>query len=308
MSDDTAPSGAVLGEGAQIEAIASLLDAGKPGELGADNENAEILTKDPEPAPSGAGNGLDTAAGSADTGDATDAEPGAEPAADTNGEAAEPVKTFKELADRAGINMETLYGLTVGFGDGTEPMSMGAMKDAIKGGLDLDTRGNNLASLETRFQNEVMRTRGELNQLAAMMPATPEQQAAAQEQFQGILQREQAALHEAVPQLSSDPDFRKATHDSVTALGAEYGVSGYEIDNLTDHRVYKMAMDFAALRARFDKGNALAKKLPKGSGSGQSTIQGKTGGGKQTDRLIEHAKSTGIDADELKAIASLLGA
>ena len=57
-----------------------------------------------------------------------------------------PVTSFKELAKQAKINMKDLYALTVGFGDGTEPMTLGAMKDHIKASLDMSVREDELAT------------------------------------------------------------------------------------------------------------------------------------------------------------------
>lgn len=301
MSDEGASAPTNAAE--QLDAVSSLLNGSQePPKKGADNANDEtILDADASPPADQPGSATDESPSGTDSSD----EPGTE--AGAGDDKREPITSFKQLAEAAGIKMDELYKLTIGFGDGTEPMKLGAMKDAIKLGLDVDKRTSNLADAETRFQNEVMRTRGELSQLAAMMPATAEQQERAKEQFSELLQAQQTALHNAVPKLASDADYRKATHQAVTALGAEYGVNGHEIDNLTDHRVYKMAMDFAALKERVGQANAIAKKTRKGSGQGSSSPTNKTGTSQRATRLAETAKRSGRVDDQVAAIAELLG-
>ncbi len=198
--------------------------------------------------------------------------------------------------------MRDLYKLTVGIGDG-QVLTLGEMNDQIKGGLEIQGREDTLETERASFQNELMRTRGELEQAVALAQVTPEMQAQGAQAYQELLAREQAALRAAVPELS-DPDYRKATHEGVTKLAAEYGITGPEVDGLADHRVYKLAMDFAALRKRVAAADPNAKRIRKGTQAGSGN-QAKTSGNNAA--VIDKAKTSGLVNDQVSAVAAILG-
>ena len=215
----------------------------------------------------------------------------------------EKVKSLKALAEAAGIDMRDLYALEVGLGNGEEPITLGQMKDRAKAALDLDARESEVSVKQQEFENYVLRTQAELREAFNLAKLTPEMLERGRALHSQTLEREQAALWSAVPALS-DPDFRKQTHIDVTELAASYGISGNEVNNLADHRVYKMAMDLAALRKRIAAANPGAKKTMKGTQVGSGNAP-KTSGGDAG--LIETAKRTGLVHDQVRAVASILG-
>jgi len=235
-----------------------------------------------------------------------EAEPG--PLSEKPAETPKIVTTLKGLAEAAGIDVSDLYALNVGFGNGEEPMSLGAMKDRIKDGLDLDSQQLTLAEERRGLQNEILKARRELTEVYNQMNATPEQIETARGTIEANKQREQTALFEAVPELGLDPDLRKQVHIDVTKLVGDYGISAAEIDGVVDHRQYKLLMDFAALKSEFAKANALGKKVRKDAIAPASQPKGKSGGeSKQTAQLVERATETGLIDDQVSAVAAILG-
>jgi len=234
------------------------------------------------------------------------AEPESEPEPVEPAAEAEPQKitTLKALAEAAGIEMEALYALQVGMGDGSEPQTLGQLKDAVKAGIDLDGRSAALQDQKAALENEVIRVQSELREAMTMANLSPEALEQAREAYRETLQREQAALFAAVPDLK-DPDFRKQAHMDVTELAATYGIKGAEVDNLADHRVYKLAMDYAALRKRVAAANPATKKTGKGTQRG--TGSGQVNGSGNSAALGEKAKATGLVHDQVRAVAALLG-
>lgn len=217
-----------------------------------------------------------------------------------------PVTSFKELAKQAKINMKDLYSLTVGFGDGTDPMTLGEMKDHIKASLDMSVREDELATGKESLQNEIMKTRSELEHAISLAQVTPEMMQQGAAAFEALLAREQTALRNAIPEMA-DPEFRKTAHDQVTALAEQYGISGQEVNNLADHRVYKLAMDFAALRKRVTDANARLKKGRKGTQVGTGNGQRRPTGN-DAQGAIDVAMKTGLVPDQINATAAILGA
>ena len=217
-----------------------------------------------------------------------------------------PVTSFKELAKQAKINMKDLYALTVGFGDGTEPMTLGAMKDHIKASLDMSVREDELATGKESLQNEIMKTRSELEHAIQLAQVTPEMMQQGAAAFEALLAREQTALRNAIPEMN-DPEFRKTAHDQVTAIAEQYGISGQEVNNLADHRVYKLVMDYAALRKRVTDANAKLKKTRKGSQVGTGNGQARPTGN-DAQGAIDTAMKTGLVPDQINATAAILGA
>jgi hypothetical protein len=223
--------------------------------------------------------------------------------ADPVAPAADKVKSLKALAEAAGIDIRELYALEVGLGNGEDPITLGQMKDRAKASIDLDARETDVTVKQQEFENYVLRTQSELREAFALAKLTPEMLQRGAVLHEQTLEREQAALWKAVPRLS-DPEFRKQTHMDVVEMAAAYGISANEVNNLADHRVYKWAMDFAAIRKQLAAANPGAKRTLKGTQVGSGKAQNGTGG---DVGLIDKAKRSGLVHDQVRAVASILG-
>ena len=213
------------------------------------------------------------------------------------------INSLKELAEAAGVDIKTLYGLEVGLGNGEAPVTLGDLKDKVKAGIDLEARETEILQQSQAFENQTLRAAQEFGEAMKLANVTPEMLERGRQEFERKLATEQAKLWDAVPSLA-DPDFRKQAHSDVVEMAADYGISANEVNNLADHRHYKMAMDYAALRKRVAAANPSAKKAKKGTQAGSGVAQKGTG---NNAGLIETAKRTGLVKDQVNAIASILG-
>ncbi len=225
---------------------------------------------------------------------------------DRQGETISP-KTIKDLASAAGIDLKDLYDIELGFGTETDRTSatIGQLKDAFAKGVDLDDRETQITVGRQDLENETMRARGELQELMSMVEASPRMLERAAAQYQETVERERRALLAIVPEMK-DEEIYSRRHKGVQELAGKYRISPAEIDNMSDHRAYKMLLDFVELRERFNSADAEGKRLRKGARAGASKKQAGSKHGK-TDKLIARAQETGDDRDRAAAVSALIG-
>ncbi len=254
--------------------------------------------------------------------EAADAEAGikrvpSEPQADADkqGEGKAPqIKSFKALAEAAGIDLATLYDLTISFGDGqgvdAEPVKLGTIKDAFQKGLDLDTRTAELETATAKFENEQIVKNQAIESALESLNLTPQQIEAQQQRVADNKLREQQLLFQVVPELAKNAELRQQTRAEIVELVKPYGISAVEIDSLADHRFYKFAMDAVKWRRLIAEASANAKRVRK---TGKSIKPSRKFDGKgksassDTDKLVDTAKTTRNVGDQVAAISALLG-
>ncbi len=216
-------------------------------------------------------------------------------------ETEEPAKfeTLNDMASALGVDMEAVYKMPIK-GKGEEATTLGALKDAWR--FDLDA----VESLRQEQENTYIRQQRELELLREQIAPTPQQQQQAEREFQQILQSEAQKLFAAVPRLRDDAKYRAEQIDAVFGLAADYGYSKAEIENLADHRLYKLAMDAAAWRKHIRAADAQAKRVRGKSRKAQAPKQAQKKRGGNLDTLKQRAGS-GLAEDQVAYIGALLG-
>jgi hypothetical protein len=197
----------------------------------------------------------------------------------------DPVEPEKEI-----IDYEKEIPLSTG-----EKVKLGALKDAYQ--------AQHTKTLEmTERENRLMRQQDEIERLAAHMGSLPpELVAKSQAEIQQQLQREHHLMLEAIPAWKDKGQFdlgRGAIHALATEYGAEKLVS-----QVTDHRIVKMLNDFAQLKAAIKASGAAIKPLR--SSEPSAKVQPIRGASQEVDSLINRAKASKSQSDQVAAINAL---
>lgn len=235
-----------------------------------------------------------------------------EPDDETPPVVAEAITSFRELADKAGLELSALYDLTINFGAGKgvdEPVKLGAIKDAYQKGLDIDARASDLDQSTREFEENKLLTNQAIDSRIASMNLT---EAQVREQGRFVAEnkvREQQKLFQVVPELAKNATLREQTHQEIVELVKPYGISAVEIDNIADHRFYKFAMDAVKAFELIATARADAKRVRKIGKGGKLNrkFNGKGSAKTDTDKLVAQAKSTRVAGDQVAAISALLG-
>ena len=213
--------------------------------------------------------------------------------------------TLAELADVSGLKIADVYKLHVPMRDGVEPMTLGAIKDAASKAGDLEALAVELDERRATFENDMIRSRGELNQIVALLPEIPDALIAkARDAHLEHLQVERKALFDVKPEWKDDATYARAQDDILEAV-ADYGFSRTDLDLVIDHRLTKLLHDFAGMKKRITKANARAKEIREtGKRGGQRVNEGKRA---ETGRAaaVERAKS-GTTGEKVRAVTDLL--
>ena len=233
--------------------------------------NESTLDIDPDdPAPPG--DREPVVDGEADQGDEGDGEEpglsedglGMQPATgDEGGDPDGPIALpLKGLAEKAGITVEELYATVVPLGgEQDESTTLGALKDQFRDYSQLDATRSAFEESRTVFENDMIRSRGELQELIKMLPEVPPALIKqAQDAYVESQDRERAALHLIKPEWKDAQAFARA-QDAVLETVGEYGFKRADLDSVMDHRLTKLLWDFHVMRKRFSEANANAKKV-----------------------------------------------
>lgn len=177
------------------------------------------------------------------------------------GEQLPPLADVNALAERAGIDAEALYALTVPLGDGREPVKLGDLKDKFQDLQRVDQTRTDLEQERSDFQNEMLRSRQELSEVLKLLPnLPPELIAKAQQAHVSNLDNQRTELLALFPEWSDDSKYQSAQGEILAAV-EEYGFGRADMDAVHDHRLTKLLHDFAKLKQRVAKANAKAKEL-----------------------------------------------
>lgn len=110
-----------------------------------------------------------------------------------------------------------------------------------------------------------------------------------------MLQREQAALLERIPEWSNR-DTARADMAAITSAGAEFGFSEQEIGSITDHRVILMARELSRLKGA----SAALQTQKQATPQARAAIQGRAAVNDTAARqktLLDKARKSGSDDD-----------
>ncbi len=248
--------------------------------------------------------------------DVVDAEPGLsedglgmQPAAAGGGDPDEPIAlALQELAEKAGVSLKELYATVVPLGGELhEATTLGALKDQFKDYSTLVETRDAFEEGRTLFENDMIRTRGELQELVKMLPEIPPAmvQKAAQA-FADSRDQEREALHRIKPEWK-DADTYARAQDAILETVSEYGFKRGDLESVFDHRLTKLLWDFHVMRERFSNANAGAKKVV--------TVgkQRRTRGHQQAPKValkkqLAEARDSHSTETKTKAVSALLAA
>ncbi len=218
---------------------------------------------------------------------------------------ADGAKTLADLAESAGIKVEDIYKLSVPMRDGVEPMTLGALKDAATKAGDLETLSTEIEERRSTFENEMIRSRGELNAIVAMLPQIPpELVAKARDAHIENLEVERQALLSVKPEWADDKVYGQAQADILDAV-ADYGFSRTDLDLVIDHRLTKLLHDFAGMKKRIAAANAKAKEIRDKKPRGGQRVSEQTRRRSGRAAAAEKAR-TGTTGDKVAAVGNLL--
>ena len=237
----------------------------------------------------------------------------ADPIAKTPGEtpgASEtvPLADVIALAERAGIDAEALYQLSVPLGDGREAVKLGELKDKYQDAARVDQTRTDLEQERSDFQNEMLRSRAELAEVLKLLPnLPPELIARARAAHTSSLDSQRSELLAIFPEWSDDSKYQSAQGEILEAV-QEYGFGRADMDGVQDHRLTKLLHDFAKLKQRVAKANAKAKEL---RGDAPKRGKGKKPGSQSEKQrnladTLKSAKESSDPSQKVSAISQLL--
>jgi hypothetical protein len=189
------------------------------------------------------------------------------------------------LAERLGVEPESLYEVQFPMPDGAEPVSLGQLKDAWREGKGLEAKQTELTRARAEWQADQIRQQREIDQLlSAIDPAAirPEQAQAVQRVNAERLSREREALLRTVPEWS-DPVAVQADVLAITAHLQPYGITAADVDAITDHRLLRYfreqarqakAKEVQAGKAKLAQPKVAPRRAPQpGAGADTKTLR-----------------------------------
>ncbi|WP_299084451.1 hypothetical protein [uncultured Paraglaciecola sp.] len=187
------------------------------------------------------------------------------------------------------------YGMKIPMpGDG-ETLTLGELKDAYQ---EKQTKELDLTDRENKLSIEYDKVK-DLVQIADNL--APEQRERLVYHAQREFEQEQAKLAHILPELAT-PEGVKTVRNELYELGAEYGVSNDQVDQVKDAVTIKMMHDFAKLRKSVKEAKETVKPLKSvnvKAGKGRTNVS-------NIDAAINKAKKTGSHQDETAAINALI--
>jgi len=165
-----------------------------------------------------------------------------------------------QLAEKAGLSMEALYKTPVPLGGELGEKTLGELKDIAKTQNEFAEVRQAFDDEKMQHENEVIRSRQELNEIIQLLPQVPEalvQKARAN--FGTMVENERQALFTIKPEWRDEENFARAK-EQIMSSASEYGFNKADLEGVFDHRLIKLLHDFSVLRGRFAEANAARKR------------------------------------------------
>lgn len=222
---------------------------------------------------------------------------------------AEATSALQALAEKAGVSVKELYKVQIPLGNEREPVSIGDLKDQFQQVDDLKGQRDTFDQTRTAFENDMIRSRAELQEIVALLPEVP---AALIERGQAShaanIAKQRELLHNIKPEWK-DPEVFARVQDNILNVVQEYGFTRPELESITDHRLTKLLHDFFTMRQRFSEANASRKRLVDDA----SSQLGRKKGSKRTEakrasaqKLTEAATAPMHSPTKLDAVKGIL--
>lgn len=150
-------------------------------------------------------------------------------------------KTLEDLAKSAGLEVDALYDLAIpiGEGDQAKTLTLGEIKDIAKQASDLTVRGLELDESHAKRTADLMRDRGELQELFALLPETArtdELREKARNIFEAKAKAERRRAREAIDGWDDDQKRLEDLEGMVEHLEG-YGFEKTYLMGVLDHRM-----------------------------------------------------------------------
>jgi len=294
------------GSADQHAAVAKLLgdtplvqDRHKADQVVDDQGSTDQPTDDPTP-PSGSDDQLDEVSALL-----ADAEPEKDTHTDGAAGAGSKAETLAELAEQLGVDADEIYKLKIPMRDDGEMVTLGALKDQAGKALDLDAQSAEIEERRTSFENDMLRSRQQLNDIVSLLPEVPPAlvERARANQIEAT-DRERNALLEVMPAWKDDQVYQSAQADILEAV-ADYGFQRFDLDAVVDHRLIKLLHDFTGMKKRIAAANAKAKELRDATPRRGKRVSEKAQKLRGRAAAAEKAKA-GTTGDKVAAVGQIL--
>jgi hypothetical protein len=309
---DTERPGRVIGRDDVNKARELIFNGGKSAELGGDANRREEVPRpagDEGEGPESRDRGRSQAPeGRPDANDARQNRPALD-FDDDDDQQPKRRKRSKSIADYAAeleVDPKELYNLAVPIGDDPEeePLTIGQMKDRIKEVRDFDRRRDEFEDYRDQSLNEVanmrMQFEGVLSKLQSVV--SPQQLASAFTEYEFAHQQQvrtsRLQLREWFPEWD-DVQVKQRDRDKLDEFLGSYGISKYEIDNLTDARLVRFAVQAMRLADRY-------RRLKEGGVREKTPTTEPTSSRKQKRDAKSEAQSLAQSGDILAGVKLLL--
>lgn len=215
------------------------------------------------------------------------------------------LESLADIAEALGIKAEDVYKIQIPMRDGTEPVTLGALKDQVGKAADLDDQSVEIEERRTAFENDMIRSRQEISEIVSLMGEVPQAliDRARSAQIE-TLDRERNSLLEIMPAWKDDQVYQAARGDILEAV-ADYGFTRSDLDLVVDHRLTKLLHDFAGMKKRIDAANARVKEIRDATPKGGKRVSEKRQ--RQTRREAAATKARqGSTGDKVAAVGQIL--
>ncbi len=174
--------------------------------------------------------------------DDTQQEPSGEEKGESRGseDKATPTK-FNDLAGATGMELDSLYELTINFDDSDEGVTVEQLKDSYRQRSDFDIERMEFEEQRTQAVNQLVREKAELQELLSELPATalkPETLNKLRERLESEKQVEREKTLELIPDWK-DEDRRAQDIKEMSEHLVEYGFTPTELASIKDHRWFR---------------------------------------------------------------------
>ena len=166
-------------------------------------------------------------------------------ASPTEQEQPTPLTKFNDLADKAGLDLDTLYKLEVSQAEDGSPVTVENLKDYYGKHGDVSLKEIEFEERRTQQESALLQAQEELRELMAAMPENaikPEvlQKVRAKHEAQVALERQRTL--EVIPDWQ-DAATRTADIEGMVAHLQQYGLPVDHLERVTDHRQLKYIRD-----------------------------------------------------------------
>lgn len=268
-------------------------------------------TADSDSGPEGEDLGIGEDAREAVQGESTDAQ-GPDEGGGDPGSAPASVGTLAEAAEKLGLEVKELYGLEVTLQDGVKA-TLGELKDAYQesGVIDrqeIEEERTQILLERQQKENDVLVAQQELANIVGLLgdqvnPQIVERARAARADY---IRGEREKLLQVLPQWR-DPEVLTHDRQKIGELLTSRGFSEAEIANVSDHRLLKLAKDFADITDRVRKAeDSLTTNRERATGRGPAApINEKRSAAAKRAHKLKQAKEGGEQA-KVAAVKDLL--